>query len=108
MSDYDRALAEIRTGRKQSHWMWYVFPQYRGLGSSYRSRHYAIADIEEARAYLRHPILGPRLIECAEAAVAVEGRSALEVFGSPAREVLRRRTGREDAASRRRKPRSIV
>jgi uncharacterized protein (DUF1810 family) len=81
--DYDRALAEVRRGRKQSHWMWYVFPQLEGLGSSPTARHYAIRSLAEAEAYLRHPLLGPRLREIAEAALAVEGRSAREVFGSP-------------------------
>ncbi|HEX8324300.1 MAG TPA: DUF1810 domain-containing protein [Tepidisphaeraceae bacterium] len=82
-ADYAQALSEIRSGRKRSHWMWYVFPQVAGLGQSSTSRFYAIKSPDEARAYLAHPILGPRLIACAEAAVAVEGRSALEVFGSP-------------------------
>ena len=81
--DYERALSEIRSGRKRSHWMWYVFPQYDGLGLSATSRRYAIKSPAEARAYLRHPILGPRLVECAEAALGVEGASAREIFGSP-------------------------
>src|SRR3954454_25215941 len=81
--DYDRALAEIRGGRKRSHWMWYVFPQIEGLGFSSMSRRYSIKSADEARAYLDHPLLGRRLVECAEAALAVEGRSALEIFGSP-------------------------
>lgn len=81
--DYADALAEIRAGRKRSHWMWYVFPQFDGLGSSPTSRHYAIKSVAEAAAYLAHPVLGPRLVECAEAALAVEGRSAYEIFGSP-------------------------
>jgi uncharacterized protein (DUF1810 family) len=81
--DYEQALAEVRAGRKRSHWMWYVFPQYDGLGFSPTSRLYSIKSLAEARAYLAHPVLGPRLIECAEAALGVEGRSALEVFGSP-------------------------
>jgi uncharacterized protein (DUF1810 family) len=80
---YTEALSEIRAGRKRSHWMWYVFPQFVGLGSSPTSLHYAIKSREEAQAYLAHPILGPRLIECAEAALQVEGRSALQIFGSP-------------------------
>jgi uncharacterized protein (DUF1810 family) len=80
---YEQALAEIRAGRKRSHWMWYVFPQIAGLGHSPTSVHYAIATMEEAAAYLAHPILGPRLIECAEAVLQIEGRSALEIFGSP-------------------------
>ena len=81
--DYSRALAELRTGRKQSHWMWYVFPQYEGLGSSPTAQRYAIRSVAEAEAYLRHPILGPRLIESAEAVLTIEGRSAREILGSP-------------------------
>ncbi len=81
--DYQRALAEITDGRKRSHWMWYIFPQLAGLGSSATARHFAIRDLEEARAYLAHPVLGPRLVQCAEAAMAVKGRSALEIFGRP-------------------------
>jgi uncharacterized protein (DUF1810 family) len=81
--DYEQALAEIRSGRKRSHWMWYVFPQIDGLGFSSMSRRYSIKSLDEARAYLDHPVLGPRLVECAEAALGVEGRSAYEIFGSP-------------------------
>ncbi|HUY88330.1 MAG TPA: DUF1810 domain-containing protein [Pirellulales bacterium] len=81
--DYERALAEIKSGRKRSHWMWYVFPQYAGLGFSSTSQHYAIQSPQEAEAYLAHPLLGPRLVECCEAALSVAGRSALELFGSP-------------------------
>ena len=81
--DYDRALAEVRSGRKRTHWMWYVFPQLDGLGVSSTARHYAIKSLDEARAYLSHPVLGPRLLECAAAAVAVEGRSASDIFGTP-------------------------
>ena len=80
---YDQALAEIRSGRKRSHWMWYIFPQYDGLGFSETSRRYAIKSIAEARAYLRHPILGPRLIECVQALLGIDGLSAHEIFGSP-------------------------
>lgn len=80
---YEHALAEIASGRKRSHWMWYVFPQFAGLGASATSRQYAIASLEEAEAYLRHEVLGPRLVACAEAALAVKGRSAREIFGSP-------------------------
>lgn len=82
-SDFQRALAEIRNGQKRSHWMWYIFPQFDGLGFSSTSQRYAIKSVAEAKAYLAHPILGPRLIECAEAAVSVHGRSALAIFGSP-------------------------
>ena len=81
--DYERALSEVRSGRKRSHWMWYIFPQYDGLGFSSTSVRYAIKSVAEAEAYLRHPVLGPRLGDCCEAAVGVEGRSAAEVFGSP-------------------------
>ena len=83
VGDYERALSEITAGQKRSHWMWYIFPQFDGLGFSPTSRRYAIKSAAEAEAYLRHPVLGPRLSECAEAALRVEGRSALEVFGSP-------------------------
>jgi uncharacterized protein (DUF1810 family) len=81
--DYERALAEVRGGRKRTHWIWYIFPQYDGLGFSSTSKLYAIKSRAEAEAYLNHPVLGPRLVECAEAALGVEGRSAFEVFGSP-------------------------
>jgi uncharacterized protein (DUF1810 family) len=81
--DYERALSEIRDGRKRSHWMWYIFPQFDGLAFSSTSKHYAIKSLDEARAYLEHPILGPRLRECAEAVIGVEGRTAHEIFGSP-------------------------
>ena len=80
---YARALAEITSGRKRSHWMWYVFPQIAGLGFSATSRRYAIESLSEAEAYLRHEVLGPRLVACAEAALAVEGLSAQRIFGSP-------------------------
>ena len=81
--DYSQALEEIQAGRKRSHWMWYIFPQIDGLGFSATTKRYAIKSVDEAKAYLAHPILGPRLIEIAEAAVSVEGRTAIEVFGSP-------------------------
>jgi uncharacterized protein (DUF1810 family) len=80
---YETALAEIRGGRKRSHWMWYVFPQIAGLGFSETSRRYAIRDTAEARAFLAPPLLGPRLVECFEAALSVDGRTAHEIFGSP-------------------------
>lgn len=80
---YNRALSEIESGRKRSHWMWYIFPQIDGLGVSPMARQYAVKSAAEAEAYLRHPILGPRLAECAAAALRVEGRSARDVFGSP-------------------------
>jgi uncharacterized protein (DUF1810 family) len=81
--DYARALAEVKAGEKRSHWMWYVFPQLEGLGFSQTAKYYGIAGRAEAEAYLAHPVLGPRLAECCEAALAVEGRSAYEIFGSP-------------------------
>jgi uncharacterized protein (DUF1810 family) len=81
--DYEQALSEIRNGRKRSHWMWYIFPQFEGLGFSPTSQHYAIKSIAETEAYLRHPLLGPRLLECARATLELHGRSASEVFGSP-------------------------
>ncbi|MGZ8171764.1 MULTISPECIES: DUF1810 domain-containing protein [Methylobacter] len=82
-SVYDSALAELRNGRKRTHWMWYIFPQIDGLGHSATSKHYAIKSIEEARQYLNHPVLGQRLLECAEAVFAIEGRSISEIFGYP-------------------------
>jgi uncharacterized protein (DUF1810 family) len=81
--DYQQALSEVRAGRKQSHWMWYIYPQFAGLGFSPTSRQYAIKSVAEAEAYLRHPVLGPRLLECCEAVLAVQGRSASDIFGSP-------------------------
>ena len=82
--NYDQALSELRSGQKRSHWMWYVFPQYAGLGHSQKSIEFAIRSLAEAEAYLRHPILGPRLVECAAALLAVEGgRSAHDILGSP-------------------------
>jgi uncharacterized protein (DUF1810 family) len=80
---YAQALDEVTRGRKQSHWMWFVFPQIAGLGLSEMSRRYAIAGAAEARAYLAHPVLGPRLRACYTAALAVQGRSAHDIFGSP-------------------------
>ena len=80
---YDKALAELKAGRKQSHWMWFVFPQIAGLGHSPMAQHYAIQNLPEARAYLAHPLLGARLQECTQAVLDVEGKSAHEIFGSP-------------------------
>lgn len=82
-SNYADARAELRAGQKRSHWIWYVFPQYAGLGHSPMARRFAIRSVAEADAYLRHPILGARLIESAEALLAVTGRSAREIMGSP-------------------------
>jgi uncharacterized protein (DUF1810 family) len=75
------ALAELRQGRKRGHWIWFIFPQVRGLGHSANSEYFGIASVQEAAAYLEHPILGPRLIECAQLVNAVEGRSAEDIFG---------------------------
>ena len=80
---YDNALAELRNGRKRSHWMWFIFPQIDGLGSSPTSKYYSIKSQEEARQYLNHPVLGKRLSECAEAVFSIEGRSISEIFGYP-------------------------
>ena len=78
---YERALAELRAGRKTTHWMWFVFPQRAGLGQSEMSRTYAIDSPQEAKAYLEHPVLGPRLIACAEALLSHEGKTAREILG---------------------------
>jgi len=78
---YERAVAELRAGRKLSHWMWFVFPQIEGLGLSAMAREFAISSLAEARAYLDHPVLGPRLAECARILVATDGKSAAEIFG---------------------------
>lgn len=80
---YERVRAELSAGRKRTHWMWYVFPQVTGLGRSSTSALYAIRSEEEARAYLEHPILGARLRECTNLVLAVEGKSALDILGSP-------------------------
>ncbi len=82
-ADYERALGELRRGRKQSHWMWYIFPQVQGLGHSFMSRRYALSGVEEARAYLAHPVLGPRLLECCRAALETGSSTPREVFGTP-------------------------
>jgi uncharacterized protein (DUF1810 family) len=78
---YQRAVAELRAGAKVSHWMWFVFPQIAGLGMSAMSRQYSISGIDEARAYLAHPVLGPRLRECAQIVAGTESRSAGQIFG---------------------------
>jgi uncharacterized protein (DUF1810 family) len=78
---YDRATAELRAGRKTSHWMWFVFPQIAGLGFSAMSRTYAITSLAEAEAYLAHPVLGARLIECATILAGLPGRTAEQIFG---------------------------
>jgi uncharacterized protein (DUF1810 family) len=80
---YDSVLAELRRGQKRTHWMWFIFPQIDGLAHSATSKHYAIKSTEEARQYLNHPVLGARLLECAETVLAVEGRSVSDIFGYP-------------------------
>jgi len=80
---YEQACAELRAGRKRSHWMWFVFPQIRGLGSSPTAVRYAISGREEARAYLEHAVLGPRLQECVGTVVGMEGKTVEEIFGYP-------------------------
>lgn len=81
--NYGDALRELRSGKKRSHWIWYVFPQIRGLGDSFMSRKYALSGLEEARAYLAHPVLGPRLLECCQAVLAIPSGDPWAVFGSP-------------------------
>jgi uncharacterized protein (DUF1810 family) len=78
---YETAVAELRAGRKRSHWMWFVFPQLAGLGQSPTSKRFAISSLDEARAYLDHPVLGPRLLECAGAVSELKGLSAQDIFG---------------------------
>jgi uncharacterized protein (DUF1810 family) len=80
---YRSVVDELRGGRKRSHWMWFVFPQLRGLGSSPMAARYGISSLEEARAYLRHDLLGPRLHECTQLVNQVQGRSIAEIFGPP-------------------------
>jgi uncharacterized protein (DUF1810 family) len=78
---YDRAIGELRSGHKTSHWMWFVFPQIAGLGHSQMSTTFAISSLEEAKAYVRHAVLGPRLIECARVVAAAQARTAEQIFG---------------------------
>jgi uncharacterized protein (DUF1810 family) len=80
---YDQILLELTAGEKRTHWMWFVFPQIRGLGRSLTAQRFAMSTLEEARAYLDHPVLGPRLRECAQLVNQVEGRSIVEIFGHP-------------------------
>lgn len=80
---YDAAIEELEQGRKRSHWIWFVFPQIEGLGSSPTARRFAISGLDEARAYLRHPVLGPRLLEAARTVRDITGASASEIFGAP-------------------------
>jgi uncharacterized protein (DUF1810 family) len=80
---FDTALAELRAGRKRSHWMWFVFPQLKGLGISATAQHFGLASLDEARAYLGHPVLGPRLIAATKAAIDAPAPSLHALFGSP-------------------------
>ncbi len=80
---YERALAEVRSGRKRSHWRWYIFPQIAGLGFSETSRYYAIKNLDEAAAYLHHPVLGPRLVEICTALLLLDSDNAGDIFGNP-------------------------
>ena len=82
-SVYEIVLAELRSGRKRTHWMWFIFPQLEGLGHSTTAQYYAIRSVEETRQYLNHPVLGTRLTECAETVLAIDGRSVAEIFGYP-------------------------
>lgn len=82
-NDYTTALAEIKNGRKRSHWMWYIFPQIQGLGLSSISKHYAIRNISEAQTYLLHPVLGKRLVEISSELLKLQSNNATEIFGSP-------------------------
>jgi uncharacterized protein (DUF1810 family) len=79
----DDVMAELQAGRKRTHWMWFVFPQLRALGRSSTAHFYGIASLAEARAYLAHPVLGPRLLDCTRAVLAVQGRTLHEIFGTP-------------------------
>jgi len=81
--DFERALSEIRAGRKQSHWMWYIFPQIAGLGFSSTSKFYAIRNKTEAESYLAHPTLGRRLVEISNALLEIDGKTAHQIFGNP-------------------------
>ena len=80
---YERVRTELKNGRKRSHWMWFIFPQITGLGHSAMAQRYAISSLSEAKGYLAHPILGPRLRECTRLVVQVDGKSAYDILGSP-------------------------
>lgn len=80
---YQKVLAELRSGQKRTHWMWFIFPQISGLGHSSMANLYAIKSEEEARQYLAHPVLGPRLLKCMETVFAIEGRTVSQIFGYP-------------------------
>ncbi|BFM45096.1 DUF1810 domain-containing protein [Flavobacterium johnsoniae] len=86
---YPRALEEIRSGRKQSHWMWFVFPQIRGLGFTDYNVYFGLKDLDEAREYLNDPVLGKRLVEISQAVLGLNGKTALEIFGKPDQRKLR-------------------
>ena len=80
---YEKALSEIKKGKKETHWMWYIFPQVQGLGYSETAKHYGIKDLNEAAAYLEHPILGKHLIEISEEVWSLKGKTATQIFGTP-------------------------
>jgi uncharacterized protein (DUF1810 family) len=80
---YETVLMELRNGKKRTCWMWFIFPQIEGLGKSPNAVYYSIESIEESQGYLNHPVLGPRLIECCEAILGIQGRSAIDIFGFP-------------------------
>jgi uncharacterized protein (DUF1810 family) len=82
-SSYEQALSEVKSGRKRSHWMWFIFPQLQGLGYSETARFYAIKDLQEAQLYLQHPVLGPRLVEISNAMLELEGKTANQILGNP-------------------------
>jgi uncharacterized protein (DUF1810 family) len=79
---YETVVSELRTGRKVGHWMWFIFPQVAGLGRSYMSRQFGISSVAEAQAYLQHPVLGPRLMECTRILIEIKGESATGIFGT--------------------------
>src|ERR1035437_1985001 len=80
---YEQAISELKNGKKETHWIWFIFPQIDGLGHSSTTKYYAIKNSEEARQYLKHPVLGKRLIECAKAVLAVEEKPILRIMGTP-------------------------
>lgn len=80
---YERVCSELRSGRKQSHWMWFMFPQITGLGHSHQAKKFAISSRAEAQAYLQHPVLGPRLRACSQLVTLIEGKTIQQIFGSP-------------------------
>jgi uncharacterized protein (DUF1810 family) len=80
---YDHVVAELKTGKKRSHWMWFIFPQIDGLGKSSTAKFYALKSLEEARAYFNHPILGQRLLECTQLVLSIKNRTASQIFGFP-------------------------